>query len=86
MILGRETRVAKLKATRALLVSRNERIQADLTMFVESWNPEIARILNDFKLQNTKKIARLTRRIDRIENKYANKGQHVLNPKYKGEN
>ena len=43
-------------------------------------------ILREYKRKNEIKIDRLNRRIAKIDNKYANKGQHVLNPRKKGEN
>lgn len=79
-------RAGKLKVRRDILRSRNANIQADISWFSTRHQPFAVEVLRDFKKQNDKKIARLERRINRIENKYANKGQHVLRLRKKEKN
>ena len=61
-------------------------IQTDIGWFTTRHDDYAVNILKGFQKNNDKKIARLTRRINRIENRYANKGQHVLNPRNKEKN
>ena len=70
-------RAYKLKIRRDILRSRNANIQADISWFVTRHQPFAVEILKGYKQKNDKKIARLTRRIDRIAKKYENKGRHV---------
>lgn len=71
-------RAKKLKIRRDILLSRNANIQADISWFYTRNQKFAVDFLKDLKRQSDKKIVRLERRINRIENKYANKGQHVL--------
>lgn len=79
-------RAGKLKIRRDILRSRNANIQADISWFSTRHQKFAVDFLKDLKRQNDKKIARLERRINRIENKYANKGQHVLRLRKKEKN
>ena len=79
-------RVHELRVRRDILNSRNVNIQTDIGWFTTRHNDYAVNILKGFQKKNDKKIARLTRRINRIENKYANKGQHVLRLRNKEKN
>ena len=79
-------RAYKLRLKRDILRGRNINIQLDIAWY-EARNVTYAvEILREYKRKNEIKIDRLNRRIAKIDNKYANKGQHVLNPRKKGEN
>lgn len=79
-------RAYKLRLERDILRSRNANIQLDIAWYKARFDTYAVRILREYKRKNEKKIDRLNRRIAKIDNKYANKGQHVLNPRKKGEN
>ena len=79
-------RAGKLKIRRDILRSRNANIQADISWFVTRHQQFAVDILREYKRKNEIKIDRLNRRIARIENKYANKGQHVLRLRKKEKN
>lgn len=76
-------RTERLKVRRDILQSRIAGIRADMGWYATRHQPFAVKLLKEQKRKYVKKLERLQRRIDRVENKYANQGRHVLNPKYK---
>lgn len=85
MLLPRR-KIELLKTEIFVLASRNANIVVDIGWFAARNKVDAVLILEGYKKANDKKIERLQKRLDRLNKKYENKGQHVLDPKYKEKN
>lgn len=79
-------RTARMRAKRDIFAMQNANVTLDIARFKVRNDLEAVSILKSFQKPLLRKIARLERRIKRIETKFANKGQHVLDPRKKEKN